>query len=271
MAIIRHGISAADVYNASMNGWFVVDARPVSEVAAGSVAGAEHVDVRPWELPDDPRHAAVLVSEGDASALAAALGRLAEYSAVQSVGVCSALFSAFAARFPFAVTGPGGGLVAGVEGMPCMPAAIAEGLWLGAAMHAERPAVLAALGVRHVVCVMDDPGGCVPGGAVAVQRWPWVDSPLFRIMGDLDAVAAAIEAARRAGGVLVHCFQGKSRSAAAVLAWMVAARGGGGGGGGAASVDALHAELQGHRALVQVNDGFLEQLRAWAAARRPPP
>ena len=272
---LRRGLSAFDVYNASMNGIFLVDARPVAEVdETGRPAGAEGVAERPWELPDDPRRAVVLVREGDSAALALALERLAEYSSVVDIGICDAPFAVFAARFPFAVYG-GPGPSASVPGMPCMPAAISDGVWLGAAMHAERPAVLVALGVRRVVCVMDDPGGCIPGGAVPVQRWPWVDSPRCDISGDLDAVAAAIEEGRRegGGGVLVHCFQGKSRSAAAVLAWMIAtARGADRGGEEEAHagvvVDTLHAQLQRHRAIVQVNDGFLAQLKMWAGARR---
>lgn len=148
--------------------------------------------------------------------------------------------------------------------LPSLPAAIAEGVWLGSAMHAERPLVLATLGIRRVVCVMDDPGGCAAGGPVPVRRWSWVDTPGFPIRRDLDDVVAAIADGRRAGGggVLVHCFQGKSRSAAAVLAWMAVAEDRG------ADVDELHAELQRHRSIVQINDGFLDQLRAWLRARR---
>jgi hypothetical protein len=279
--------TVVDLYNASMNGWFIIDTRPKEDFARGSVVGAEHADTPFWELPDDPRHAVILTDSPDSSSgvITAALGRISQrVSAPVTATVCSAPFSTFASRFPFAVMCSSDGSMtapSAIADMPCMPASVADGLWLGAAMHAERPAVLAALRVAHVVALIDDPGGAVVGGRVtSVQRWPWVDSPSFCILGDLTAVADAIEVARAEGGVLVHCFQGKSRSAAAVVAWMLKhqrridsgageQRADGSASRAAAAplatltVDAAHAELRRHRSLVQVNDGFLAQLRAW--------
>lgn len=195
-----------------------------------------------------------------------AIARLRGYGVLEtSIRVFEGPFFEYESRFPFALVREG--VSSMVPGMPCMPAAIADHVWLGAAMHAESPGVLSALRIRHVVSLMDDPGGAVVGGAVStVQRWPWVDSVRFSIIQDLHAVADAIEAARADGGVLVHCFQGKSRSAAAVIAWLLK-HGGLTGGSGERRTDRVHTELQGHRSMVQVNAGFLEQLRAWDQER----
>jgi protein-tyrosine phosphatase len=56
----------------------------------------------------------------------------------------------------------------------------------------------------------------------------------------------------------VHCYQGKSRSAAAVAAWLVARRG--------MEPDAAHSHLQRMRSIVRMNDNFLRQLHAASPA-----
>lgn len=110
---------------------------------------------------------------------------------------------------------------------------------------------------------MDDPGGVTgqphESGLAAVHRFPWIDSSSFPIAADLDRVAATIEACRAAHGhVLIHCYHGKSRSAAAVAAWLIRYRG--------MDADAAHALLRRCRSIVQINDGFMAQLREYRAS-----
>ena len=109
-------------------------------------------------------------------------------------------------------------------------------------------------------------GGVAEGGAgealgLRLSAFNWVDDCLFPILGELPEAAARIEEGVARGGVLVHCFQGASRSAAAVCAWLLwrhPER--------APSVEAAHAWLRGCRPLVGMNAGFCAQLEAFRGA-----
>jgi hypothetical protein len=206
-----------------------------------------------WETPDDARTAIIyglptFPSDAErAAALHALAARIASKlrGAVRRIQVCAEPFAAFAARHPYLVTS--GAADAAGPPPPLLPASIADGVWLGSELHTHAthaPAsaaplavrALSLLDVRAVVCVMDDPGGVggerlassddgaaadgARAGFVSVVRFPWVDADTFAIAPHLDAVADAVEAGRRAGGggVLVHCYHGASRSAAAVAA-----------------------------------------------------
>lgn len=281
-----------DVYNALQNGHLVVDGRDAASFAAGHAAGAQagSADVTEWESPDDPRVAVIYGPSVAADTEILAKVRRKLPRAV--IRACEGDFAKFAAAYPAAVAA---GDEPGASGV--LPASIVPGLWLGSAYHAERADVFTALGLGAVVSMMDDPGGArgQPHAAgLAVHEFPWVDSCSFSIVDTLPAVVEAIDgcvnrAASAAagaaaagasaaagttepsgsggsgsggsGGVLVHCYHGKSRSAAAVAAWLIARRG--------MDADAAHAYLQAARTAVTINDGFLQQLREFHASLPP--
>jgi len=95
------------------------------------------------------------------------------------------------------------------------PCHVADGVWLGRLPSARD---LAAGPFRTVVDLCAE---------IPLPRWPGrrVALPSLDLVtpdgAALDAAAAAIEAARRDGPVLVCCALGYARSAAAVSAWMV--------------------------------------------------
>lgn len=248
-------MSTRALYNASQNGILIVDARPAAAFAADRVVGAQHLDAPRWEFPDDPRAAIVyseeVLSEERIAEVAARIGQ--RLAATKQLQVVDAPFSAFAAAFPFVCEGRpefAGGIF--------LPHSVADGVWIGSALHGSDPAVLRAVGVKHVVRVLDDPVP-LPGAGFTVTEFRWIDSSGFRILDDLPAAVTAIEAGRVAGGVLVHCYHGKSRSASAVAAWLMHSQPGLG-------ADAAHALVQAARPIVAINEGFLAQLRSYKAA-----
>ena len=69
---------------------------------------------------------------------------------------------------------------------------------------------------------------------------------------------AAIERGLGGGGVLVHCMQGRSRSATLVAAFLVRS-------GRAATLDAAAQAIVAARPIVSPNAGFVARLRAFEA------
>ena len=176
---------------------------------------------------------------------------------------------AFQLAFPFLFSAPlpAASVPEGASAVPVFegpfPSCIGPGVFLGSAWHASQPACLARCRFSALVNCMDNPGGCPLPVAAALSltchRYPWVDEPSFCLLQDLPRVVGAIEASRCApGGVLLHCYMGASRSAAAAAAWLLWREGG--------EVEQVHARLQAARSIVGINEGFLQQLRQWKAA-----
>lgn len=95
------------------------------------------------------------------------------------------------------------------------PVQVAEGVWLGRAPDAG---VLR----RHAIgCVLDlAPELPTPKGPWQVQSLPWLDLVAPSTQQLIEA-AQAIEHHRREGPILVACALGYSRSASAVIAWLL--------------------------------------------------
>ena len=103
---------------------------------------------------------------------------------------------------------------------------VADGLYLGGIGAAQAPlAALRARGVTHILTVSATAG--VRPGNEALQELQCMRVAVHDKAGEaltphLERAFAFIDAARDGGGaVLVHCFQGKSRSVAVVLAYQM--------------------------------------------------
>merc|ERR1711920_463690 len=87
------------------------------------------------------------------------------------------------------------------------------------------------------------------------------DVPSSNISEHFEASKDFISAALNHGGVLVHCFEGRSRSATIVTAFLVAAD------SSPANVATALSAVRGKRSLVKPNQGFIDQLRDWESSK----
>ncbi|KAJ7230703.1 protein-tyrosine phosphatase-like protein [Mycena pura] len=118
-----------------------------------------------------------------------------------------------------------------------------------------------ALNITHVISVLDrDPTipDCIPEDRrlhIAVADRSDVDISQYLTQTTEFITAALVESEEN--NVLVHCFQGVSRSAIVVCAYLVATT----------SMNASEsiAYVQGKRSIVSPNFGFRKQLQVWGA------
>jgi protein-tyrosine phosphatase len=95
---------------------------------------------------------------------------------------------------------------------------IARGLYLGDRRDAQDRDLLRGLGVTHVLnCAREVP--CWHRTDFRYLHLPLTD-PDPEFCESIEAVCRFIRVGRRAGGVLVHCAAGISRSPSAVLAYL---------------------------------------------------
>ena len=85
------------------------------------------------------------------------------------------------------------------------------------------------------------------------------DIPSEDLLSNFPRALSFIKAGQEMGVVLVHCYHGKSRSAALVLAFLMAKY--------RLGVDEALALLKRKRSVVSPNPGFMAQLRLWEAMR----
>jgi len=259
--------TAEDLFNALQNGCLVVDCRGKAEYAVAHVASAALAEDAEADLetPDDQR-VVVLYGHGgapsDAAASLAVMRALARVrdkfrgaARLPTLWWCCATSQEVLASFPFCgspvplspLDGPG----------PSFPSVVAPGVFLGSALHAASETVFRGLRLARVLNVAKEVPNAFEGGPLGVRyiNLPWVDAEDQPI--DCAAAAEAVQEAVAAGEpLLVHCFQGMSRSAAAAACWLVAHRG--------LDADAAHAHLRRARSIVRINAGFLAQLHAFA-------
>jgi dual specificity MAP kinase phosphatase len=133
-------------------------------------------------------------------------------------------------------------------------------LYLGDWAHAEDHGVLRDLGIRRLLTIHNMPETLkAPPPGVAHLRQPLADVESEDVSAHFDAALAFIDAAAKARTrVLVHCGAGVSRSASLVIAYLIRANGW--------SAERALAHAQRCRSVVAPNEGFLRQLRAFAAA-----
>jgi len=136
------------------------------------------------------------------------------------------------------------------DGLPCK---VADALYVGSIGAAKNRAALRAHGITHILCVMKGTGPVYPN-EFAYMTMPVDDNPNTNIQDYFHDCFSFIDEARNGGGaVLVHCFQGKSRSVAVVTAYVMAmAR--------CTFIEALDA-VRRARPCAEPNPGFAVQLR----------
>jgi len=134
------------------------------------------------------------------------------------------------------------------------PDEVVPGLYIGNVRGARDKPVLDRAGVTHVVDVSAVPYEAHAG--VRYLRLPIPDVPEFDIRTVIARTNAFIrDGILRGGRVLVHCKMGRSRSAAVVIAYLMAF-------GKMTFAQALQL-LADARPIVEPNRGFADQLRAY--------
>lgn len=169
-------------------------------------------------------------------------------------------YSAFAARYPFACTAAtaADSKTYFSEGQ-AFPTEVVEGfLYLGDRHQAADGQVLAALGMTHVINATHDVPELFPE-TLNYLRIPLEDTDDEALYPHLAGAVAHLERLAQTPGarVLVHCRLGLSRSAAVVLAYLMASR--------RMSFDDALIYLRAHRPWVSPNRSFREQLARYQA------
>ncbi len=142
--------------------------------------------------------------------------------------------------------------MAGKDKSPCQ---VLEGLFIGPIGAARNLKGLRKRGITHILnvspvvpCYFKDN----PEGAFTYHLVPIYDDSSVDLLPHLETAVEFISTGRKAGGVLVHCYAGQSRSASFVIAYLVAKEG--------MSLPEAWATVKKARPCVQPNAGFLRQL-----------
>jgi rhodanese-related sulfurtransferase len=263
--------SCREFYNFVFQDVLIIDVRQPALFAENRVRGAQNFTARnpPPEFEHAEQSKIIAIYGEESHVPIELLHEIAAFVSDQmrlslcdlSLYVLQGGFEAFEARYPFVC-----------ESHPDFsystfyPHEFEDGMFIGACLHAHNPTVIRHLGITHVVNAADDVPNIFSGPMGSSIPWMihytslmWIDSSSFPITSGLPVAAAAIESCRLQGGkVLVHCFQGVSRSAAAAAAWLVAYSG--------RSVIDAHAYLRTVRPIVRINPGFLHQLESFAGS-----
>ncbi|XP_071717002.1 dual specificity protein phosphatase 1-like [Rutidosis leptorrhynchoides] len=133
-----------------------------------------------------------------------------------------------------------------------VPAKIEEGLYLGSVGAAKNKSILKSLNVTHVLTVASS----LPPAHPIDFTYKIVDVTDKRdvnIAQFFDECFSFIDEARRTGGVLVHCFLGKSRSVTIVVAYLMKKHG--------LSLSETLKFVKSKRDVAAPNSGFMLQLQ----------
>ena len=145
------------------------------------------------------------------------------------------------------------------------PPEIAPGLFLGGALEANAKHTLVSLGVTHVLnCAEDEIPGETHEGAFVYQGVRGVKDVSSRENAEtfraaFDAISAFVFSARE--GVLVHCFEGKSRSATAAAQHLIRVTPG-------ATATQVMARIAARKKDARPNAWFAKALETFADERR---
>ncbi|TMW61687.1 hypothetical protein Poli38472_010750 [Pythium oligandrum] len=143
------------------------------------------------------------------------------------------------------------------EGHDDLPIQVIPGLYIGSFGAANHLQGLQDAGITHILCVTPTLPFVFPE-QFQYRRVSVGDTPDVAIDTFFPSSIAFIDSALAAGGrVLVHCQVGRSRSATIVLAYLIQRH-------HQSFQDAL-ALVRAVRPQIQPNQGFLRQLRRWAA------
>ena len=142
--------------------------------------------------------------------------------------------------------------MAGKDKSPCQ---VLEGLFIGPIGAARNLKALRKRGITHILnvspivpCYFRDN----PEGAFTYHLVPIYDDSSVDLLPHLEEAVDFIAAGRKAGGVLVHCYAGQSRSASFVIAYLLAKE--------HMSLAQAWTTVRKARPCVHPNQGFLRQL-----------
>ncbi|KAI3711883.1 hypothetical protein L1987_70432 [Smallanthus sonchifolius] len=133
-----------------------------------------------------------------------------------------------------------------------VPSQIEEGLYLGSVGAANNKTLLKSLNITHILTVASS----LPPSYPNDFTYKVVDVPdreEVNIAQFFDDCFGFISEAKRTGGVLVHCFVGRSRSVTIVVAYLMKTH-------GMRSSEALNL-VKSKRSAAAPNSGFMLQLR----------
>lgn len=146
--------------------------------------------------------------------------------------------------------------MAGKDKAPCK---VAHRLYIGPIGAARNLKALRKAGITHILnatavvpCFFRER----PVGAFSYLHVPIFDEASTELLPHLEEANAFVAAGRRAGGVLVHCYAGQSRSAAFVIAHLVAHEG--------ADLLTAWSTVRKARPCAAPNAGFMKQLALYA-------
>ncbi|KAL6175109.1 hypothetical protein ACLB2K_051752 [Fragaria x ananassa] len=136
------------------------------------------------------------------------------------------------------------------------PSRITSSLFIGGALAARSVYTLQSLGITHILCLCSNEIGQSDSqfpDLFEYKNFSIRDSEDFNITNIFDEAIEFIDHVEQTGGkVLVHCFEGKSRSATLVLAYLMLRK-------NSTLLEAWNALKQVHRR-AQPNDGFAKIL-----------
>ncbi|KAL3626218.1 hypothetical protein CASFOL_029767 [Castilleja foliolosa] len=140
-----------------------------------------------------------------------------------------------------------------------IPCQIEEGLYLGSLGAANNLSTLKSLNITHILSITSSPPSYPNDFVYKTILVP--DKLDANISQYFDECFTFIDEARtRGGGVLVHCFAGKSRSVTVVVAYLMFKN------GMSLSEAMVHVKLK--RPVASPNSGFMLQLEEYEKSRR---
>ncbi|XP_019709354.1 dual specificity protein phosphatase 1 isoform X1 [Elaeis guineensis] len=136
------------------------------------------------------------------------------------------------------------------DNVPCQ---IEEGLFLGSVGVAVNKELLKSLNITHILIVAKSLDPAFPNNFV-YKKIEVLDTPDTNLQEYFDECFSFIDEARRAGGgVLVHCFAGRSRSVTVITAYLMKKY--------HMSLSHALSLLRGKRPQIAPNHGFMTQLK----------
>ncbi|KAM5569281.1 dual specificity protein phosphatase 1-like [Rosa sericea] len=133
-----------------------------------------------------------------------------------------------------------------------VPCKIEEGLFLGSIGAAHNKDELKKLNITHILTVAGSLAPAYPNEFV-YKVLNVVDKESTDLKQHFDECFNYIEEGKRSGGVLVHCFVGKSRSVTIVLAYLMKKHG--------MSLSEALEHVRSRRPQASPNAGFMSQLQ----------
>ncbi|KAL9237600.1 hypothetical protein vseg_012128 [Gypsophila vaccaria] len=140
-----------------------------------------------------------------------------------------------------------------------VPCQIEEGFFLGSLGAANNKSELKRLNITHILTVAGSLGPAYPRD-FTYKVIEVADREETDLAQYFDECIDFIDEAKRSGGVLVHCFVGRSRSVTVVLAYLIKKR-------GMTLSEALEL-VKSKRPQASPNPGFIKQLQNYEQSLR---